>query len=69
MNIRLHAASDAGEGALMVIKDQVLTRTDTRIYISASGADTIDGLSTYTLTGTMASINLYSDGVSGWFIF
>ena len=69
MNIRLHAASDAGEGALMVIKDQVLSRTDTRIYISASGADTIDGETSYILTGTLASINLYSDGSGGWFIF
>lgn len=69
MDIRLPSASDAGEGALFVIKDEVLTRTTTKIYISASTPDTIDGELSYMLTGTLASINLYSNGTSGWFVF
>ena len=63
------SASTAGIGKLLVIKDEVTSRSGTKIYVSASAGDTIDGAAYYIITGSMASINLYSDGVNKWFIF
>jgi len=63
------SASTAGIGKLLVIKDEVTSRSGTKIYVSASARDTIDGAAYYIITGSMASINLYSDGVNKWFIF
>jgi len=63
------SASTAGIGKLLVIKDEVVSRAATAIYVSASAGDTIDGQAYYIITGSMASINLYSDGVDKWFIF
>ena len=63
------SASTAGSGSLLVIKDEVTSRAGTKIYVSASAGDTIDGQAYYIITGSMASINLYSDGVDKWFIF
>jgi|TARA_Y100000310_G_scaffold41678_1_gene38975 hypothetical protein len=66
----LPTASAAGAGALLVIKDQYQTRADTFVVISASSNahQTVDAEAYYQLTGTMAAINLYSDG-SNWFVF
>ena len=69
MEVRLPEADDLNSGAVFVIKDEVLSRTTTAIYVSASAGDTIDGAASFTVTGSMASINLYSDGDSKWFIF
>ena len=63
------SASTAGIGKLLVIKDEVTSRSGTKIHVSASAGDTIDGQAHYVITGSMASINLYSDGVDKWFIF
>jgi hypothetical protein len=65
---RLPSASACGSGSLRVIKDEEVSRSGTKIYISASSGDNIDGASTYTLSGTLPAINLYSNG-SNWFIF
>jgi len=67
-NYRLPSASTAGTGSLRVIKDELTSRSSTQIYISSSSPDTIDGQTSYTLSGTMSAINLYSDG-SNWYIF
>jgi hypothetical protein len=69
MEVRLPEADDVGSGAVFVIKDEVLSRTTTAIYVSASSGDTIDGAPSFTVTGSMASINLYSNGDNKWFIF
>ncbi len=69
MEVRLPEADDVGAGAVFVIKDEVLSRTTTAIYVSASSGDTIDGAASFTVTGSMASINLYSDGDDKWCIF
>lgn len=65
------SASAAGVGSVLVLKDEFTgaRTTGSGIYVSSSGADTIDGQGFYKLTGSMASINLYSDGISKWFIF
>tara|TARA_B100001123_G_scaffold393784_1_gene474026 strand:+ start:21 stop:701 length:681 start_codon:yes stop_codon:yes gene_type:complete len=70
-NVRIHEAAVAGAGALMIIKDEVSTRTGgtNLIHISASSGDTIDGATYYELDGTMPAISLYSDGVDKWFVF
>ena len=67
-NYRLPSASLAGTGSLRVIKDEVASRSGTKIYVSSSSPDTIDGQASYILTGTMPAINLYSDG-HDWYIF
>ena len=68
--IRIHSASIAGSGAIMVIKDELDTRTSTHsIYVSASWPNKIDGADyTQMVGGSMPSINLYSNGAN-WFIF
>jgi hypothetical protein len=67
-NYRLPSASLAGTGSLRVIKDEMISRAGTQIYISCSSPDTIDGQASYILSGTMPAINLYSDG-HDWYIF
>jgi hypothetical protein len=66
---RLPSASVCGSGSLRVLKDEEVSRSGTKIYISASSGDNIDGVNTYTLSGTLSAINLYSDGSLTWFIF
>jgi hypothetical protein len=67
-NYRLPSASLSGTGSLRVIKDEVTARSSTKIYVSSSSPDTIDGQTSYILSGTMSAINLYSDG-QNWYIF
>jgi hypothetical protein len=57
-----------GEGGyLLVIKDEVQYRTGS-ITITSKGSKTIDGESSYELSGTMPAVNLYSDGAN-WFVY
>jgi len=71
VSILLPSASVAGFGRILVIKDEFnVTRTDaTKIAVSASGGNTIDHASTYSITGDSAALTLYSDGISKWFIY
>jgi len=71
VSILLPSASVAGYGRVLVIKDEFnITRTEaTKIAISASGVNTIDHASTYSITGDSAALTLYSDGISKWFIY
>ncbi len=52
---------------VMVIKDEVLYRTGS-ISITVAGGGTIDGETSYELSGTMPAINLYANG-SNWFVY
>ena len=55
----------------MVVKDEYNNRSATAVYISASvpaGGFSIEDQGYYQLNGTMAAINLYSDGTN-WFVF
>ncbi len=68
ITICVHSASDAGSGAVMIIKDQT-TRSTSKIYVSASTGtshELIDSASYYVLSGTYPAINLYSDGMNWW---
>ena len=64
---RIHSASDAGSGSLLLIKDELSSRGGA-ITLSASGGDTIDGNTSYEITGSSPAISLYSNGAS-WFVF
>jgi hypothetical protein len=64
---RIHSASDAGSGSLLLIKDELSSRGGA-ITLSASGGDTIDGNTSYEITGSSPAISLYSNGAN-WFVF
>ena len=70
-SVLIPSASVAGYGRTLIIKDEFnQTRTaDSIIAISASGADTIDHSSTYSLSGDSPALSIYSDGISKWFIY
>ena len=67
VEIRLHSASAAGVGQVLVIKDEVSFRTGV-ISISASSPNSIDSDNYYELSGTMPAINLYTNGTN-WFVY
>ena len=71
VSILLPSASVAGAGYSLIIKDEYnATRVDaTQIAISASGGNTIDHATTYSITGDSAALTLYSDGTTNWFIY
>tara|TARA_R110000824_G_scaffold110141_2_gene258057 strand:+ start:3136 stop:3807 length:672 start_codon:yes stop_codon:yes gene_type:complete len=65
--LRLHSASAAGQGQVLVIKDQRSSRSGI-ISISASAPNSIESNGYYELSGTMPAINLYTDGTN-WFVY
>jgi hypothetical protein len=67
VQIRLHSASTAGIGQVIVIKDEVTVRTGV-ISVSSSSPNNIEGNSYYELSGTMPAINLYTNGTD-WFVY
>ena len=67
LEFRVHSASVAGAGGILLVKDEAATRTGP-ITISASSGETIDGAAFYEVSGSNPSISLYSNG-SNWFVF
>lgn len=67
VEIRLHSASIAGVGQMLVIKDEVSFRTGV-ITISSSSPNNIESNGFYELSGTMPAINLYTNGTN-WFVY
>lgn len=67
LEFRVHSASVAGAGGILLVKDEAATRTGP-ITISASSGETIDGSAFYEVSGSNPSISLYSNG-SNWFVF
>ena len=67
VEFRLHSASVHNSGAILVIKDETLSRTGA-VTLSASAPDKIDNNGAYELSGTMPAISLYSNGAN-WFVF
>ena len=68
--INLHSGSVGGFGQVLVIKDEVSSRSGV-ITISASvpaGNFSIESNGYYELSGTMPAINLYTDGTN-WFVY
>ena len=68
VRIQIPSASTYGSGALLIVKDEAPTRTGTNIILTGSGGYTFDNTPSYTLTGSMPAISLYSNGVN-WFVF
>jgi hypothetical protein len=71
VQIQIPSASTYESGALLLVKDEVGHLNGTDITLSASGPAvtyTIDGASSYTLTGSNPAISLYSNGAN-WFVF
>jgi len=67
IELRVHSASIAIAGALMMIKDEASSRGAGKIIVSASSGETIDGDPYYELSGSNPAIGLYSNG-SNWFV-
>ncbi len=68
VRIQIPSASIYGSGALLIVKDEAPTRAGTNIILTGSGGYTFDNTPSYTLTGSMPAISLYSNGVN-WFVF
>jgi hypothetical protein len=67
LEFRIHSASVAGSGALLIVKDEISPRVGS-ITLSASSGDTIDGNAFYEISGSNPAISLYSNGTN-WFVF
>jgi hypothetical protein len=68
VRIEIPSASTYGSGALLIVKDEAAGRAGTNIILTGSGGYTFDNTPSYTLTGSMPAISLYSNGVN-WFVF
>jgi hypothetical protein len=70
-NFRLPSAATVARGGIIIVKDEYpgSRSTSSAIHISASGADTIDNVGYYLLTGSMPAIHLYSNGATAWYVF
>jgi hypothetical protein len=68
LEFRIHSASVAGVGALLIIKDEASPPRGGVIILSASAGETIDGSGFYEISGSNPAISLYSNG-SNWFVF
>lgn len=66
LEFRVHSASVAGAGAILMIKDEAASRGGT-LTISASSGENIDNDGFYELSGSNPAIGLYSNG-SNWFV-
>lgn len=67
LEFRIHSASVAGSGSLLIIKDEINPRVGS-ITLSASSGETIDGNAFYEISGSSPAISLYSNGAN-WFVF
>jgi hypothetical protein len=62
-------AATANEGQTWVFKDEGGVANTNNIFISAAVGQTIDGRSQITLESAYASVQVYTDGVSKYFVF
>jgi hypothetical protein len=68
--ITIPSPADFSAGAIMLIKDEVISRAGTNITLTGSPGEVynFDDATTYVITGTMPAISIYSNG-SNWFVF
>jgi hypothetical protein len=66
LTITLPTAGAAGAGRYFVIDDADGQANTNNITIRTAGGDTIEGLSSYTITARYGSVMLVSDGSSSW---
>ena len=67
--IRLLGASALDNGQMLVVKDENGSTGTNNVTIRASGSQTIDGKNSIVLESPNASVQLYCDGTSKYFIF
>jgi len=67
--IYLPYASGSVSGRTYTIKDECGNCNNNEIIIQATNGDTIDGLNNITMDSPYASVNIYTDGISRWFIY
>tara|TARA_R110000772_G_scaffold150583_3_gene261298 strand:- start:165 stop:905 length:741 start_codon:yes stop_codon:yes gene_type:complete len=67
--IRLLAATNLASGQMLVVKDENGSLSSNNVTIRASGSQTIDGQNSLVLESPNASVQLYCDGSSKYFIF
>ena len=69
VTITLPGPSGSNAGRLVIVKDEYSSRGTGSILVTGSvGSTYIDGAVSYTMTGSLPAINLYSNG-SNWFVF
>lgn len=69
VTIQLPLASGSVCGRTLAIKDECGNCNQNNIIVQTSGSDTIDGHSNVVVDSPYASLNLYTDGFSRWFIY
>ena len=69
VTIDLPLASGSISGRTFTIKDECGNCNNYNIILQTSGSDTIDGHNSVVIDSPYASLNLYTDGVSRWFIY
>jgi hypothetical protein len=69
IDIRLPDAANLAAGQVYTIKDESGDAGTYNILIKASGSQTIDGSPMIVLESPYAAVNLYTDGVSKYFIY
>ena len=69
ITINLPLASGSVGGRTFLIKDETGNCETNNIILQPSGSDTIDGQNNITIDSPYASLNLYTDGISRWFIY
>lgn len=67
--LNLPSATGSLAGRSYVIKDETGAANTNNIYVQVSGSDSIDGESFIILESPYASINIYTDGISKWFVY
>jgi len=67
--LNLPSATGSLAGRSYVIKDETGLADINNIYVQVSGSDSIDGESFIILESPYASINVYTDGISKWFVY
>lgn len=68
VTVNLPAASSAGAGKKLIIKDEGGAATTNNISIVGNGGDLIDGSGTQSLVVNYESVTLVCNGAGGWFI-
>lgn len=69
VTVYLPSASGSIAGRSYVIKDEGGAADINNIIIQASGSNTVDGFEAVYIESPYASMNVYTDGVSKWFIY
>lgn len=69
ITISLPFASGSVNGRTYIIKDEGGMAETKPIIIDTLNGDTIDGEDTITIESPYASLNIYSDGESRWFVY